>query len=618
MRRNYGSRHGRYPVVMLGDYGYQPLGIIALAAIGRAVYRHRSAFLPVIIAAAAFTAAAVLHQDHPGSWVTVAAVTATTGVFLGIPRRLLWNTTGRKIRAGCITRAWEACGITRPAERAYATVVTVAAGGWLSAAIDTGPAMRPLPAVAGIATVILGIPWWAHRRRRQRVRIERTVQAWPGMAESMGLPGSRIASASGDIWGFTARLVLRKGTTAVQAINQIPAIESGLGAKPGSVRVTPDPARADRAILRVIETDPHAAPIVWPGITEAAISAPVEIGLFEDGRLAAVLLLRRNALIGGIAGAGKSGILNVILAFLVTCPDVILWGIDLKGGMELQPWAQCLHRLATTAQEATALFADAVAELDNRAAWMTAQRKRLWEPSTGMPALIIVIDEYAELPAEAQEFADSAARRGRAVAVNILAATQRPTQDAMGGNAVRSQMDVRICLRVRERRDVDLILGQGSLASGWQAHTLAQPGAFLVSDPEHAAPERARGYLIDDAQIARHAARHAQASSGLGAGTPEQPPRAAGPPQDGGQGPDGTGMPPGSAEGPEAALWAALAQAPVDGFPVWVLMAACRMSRSWVYYRLQEHADAGRAVQVTRGSWRAATPPPGGPSGHPG
>lgn len=182
MRRAYGSRHGRYPVMVPVDYGYQPPGIVVLAAIGRAAYRHRSAFRPLAITAAAFIAAAVLHQDHPGSWIAVAAVTAATGVFLGIPRRLLWNTTGQKIRAGLVTRAWEACGISRPAERAYVTVVTVTAGGWLSAAIDTGPDVKPLPLVAGIATVILGAPWWAHRRRRQKVRIERTVQAWPGMA----------------------------------------------------------------------------------------------------------------------------------------------------------------------------------------------------------------------------------------------------------------------------------------------------------------------------------------------------------------------------------------------------------------------------------------------------
>jgi DNA segregation ATPase FtsK/SpoIIIE, S-DNA-T family len=31
-----------------------------------------------------------------------------------------------------------------------------------------------------------------------------------------------------------------------------------------------------------------------------------------------------------VAGAGKSGVLNIILATLTTCPDVVLWGIDLK------------------------------------------------------------------------------------------------------------------------------------------------------------------------------------------------------------------------------------------------------------------------------------------------
>ncbi len=119
-----------------------------------------------------------------------------------------------------------------------------------------------------------------------------------------------------------------------------------------------------------------------------------------------------------------------------------------------------------------------------------------------------MIDEYAELPDEAQDYADSIARRGRAVAVNLIAATQRPTQKVMGSNTVQSQMDVRICLRVRERRDVDLILGQGSVNSGWHAHTLTQPGTFLISAREHTTPHRARGYLITDQDVPRHAAAY--------------------------------------------------------------------------------------------------------------
>jgi len=60
---------------------------------------------------------------------------------------------------------------------------------------------------------------------------------------------------------------------------------------------------------------------------------------------------------------------------------------------------------------------------------------------------------------------------------------------------------------------------------------------------------------------------------------------------------------------PETALWDALVDAGPDGVSVAELEAACGMGRRWVYYRLQAHATAGRAIQVRRGYWRAARPP---------
>jgi hypothetical protein len=50
---------------------------------------------------------------------------------------------------------------------------------------------------------------------------------------------------------------------------------------------------------------------------------------------------------------------------------------------------------------------------------------------------------------------------------------------------------------------------------------------------------------------------------------------------------------------------ARLRRHPAGGTTVAGLMAATGMGRSWVYYRLAGHAAAGRAVQVTRGCWRA-------------
>ena len=107
------------------------------------------------------------------------------------------------------------------------------------------------------------------------------------------------------------------------------------------------------------------------------------------------------------------------------------------------------------------------------------------------------------------QYTDSIARLGRALAVTLVAATQRPTQKAMGQGAVRSQMDLRICFRVREPRDVDLVLGQGMLKAGWNAHKLNAPGKFLISAPEHDVPRNARAYLVTDETVTETSARHA-------------------------------------------------------------------------------------------------------------
>ncbi|MFG1879967.1 hypothetical protein ACGFIV_34560 [Sphaerisporangium sp. NPDC049003] len=315
-----------------------------------------------------------------------------------------------------------------------------------------------------------------------------------------------------------------------------------------------------------------------------------------------------------MAGAGKSGGVNVILADLSACPDVVIWGIDLKRGMELLPWASCLDRLATTPQEAETLLRDAVAVLDGRADTLAQQGLRVWQPHADAPALVILIDEYAELVDEAPDairHADSIARRGRAVAVTLVAATQRPSQKAMGYGAVRSQMDVRISFRVRERRDVDLILGQGMLKAGWHSHTLNAPGKFLVSAPEHDIPRRARTYLIRDNtvhQAARQYAPHRPTLDAVSVAALDAVPADQQAPTEPPETDPVLNGRHARQEAPyaaEALLWAALRDAPAEGATLEDLMRDSGMGRSWVYYRINEHARAGRAEQISRGRWRA-------------
>ena len=499
-------------------------------------------------------------------------------------------------------------GLAPIAERAYAAIVTFTVGGWLAIATALGPFMPPLPQVLGIGTMVLAVPWWAHRRRRAKVRVERKLAAWPDIARAIGLIGSEVMSATVDVWGWRARFRLARGQTITDVTARIPAIESGLGTFRGAVRAYPTPDDlANRFELRVLDTDPHADAIPWPGPSVRSITEPIELGPFEDAAPCRVLFLRRHALFAGTTGSGKSGGLNVLMANLTACQDVIIWAIDLKKGMELGPWQECIDRLATTPVQAAALLRDAVAILQARAEYLAAHGRRTWEPSPEMPALVI-IDEYAELAEQspdAMDDTDSIARLGRALAVTLVAATQRPTQKAMGQGAVRSQMDMRICFRVREPRDVDLVLGQGMLTAGWNAHKLNAPGKFLISAPEHDIPRRARAYLVTDDAVADTAARQAQIprqldeiSRAATATTYTDDVRTipADIEENSEQRLDANGM-----------LWAALSAAPPEGIPVSELIAITGMSRRWVFWRLKQLAERGEAVQTVRGHWRAAS-----------
>jgi hypothetical protein len=585
-------RYGMQPMMMINS-GDQLPDLIAVI-IARWLWRYRSELAPLTLTMALGIAATVLHFTRPHVW----------------PYLLLLAT----VVAWALALFGDRAGLALRSERIYAATVAMAGGSWLAAGTALGPLYGYLEHLLFGSALALAVPWWAHRRRRARVRVERILAVWPDIARAVGLPGSRVLSAIVDVWGWRARFALARGHTLADVTGKLPALESALGTVRGAVRAYPTREnRANRFELRVLDIDPHADAIAWPGPSVTTITEPIDLGPFEDAAPARVLFQRRHVLFGGSTGSGKSGGLNVLLGNLSACRDVVIWGVDLKRGMELGPWGPCLDRLATTAAQATVLLRDAVAVLEARADLLSGLGKRTWEPTPELPALVIVIDEYAELTDEAADAiaaCDSIARRGRAVAVNLIAATQRPTQKAMGHGAVRSQMDVRICFRVRERKDVDLILGQGMLNAGWHAHQLNAPGKFLISAPENHTPQRARAYLLTDETVSKTASRHAETRPELDETSRRaieearhtQPPIAA---------PDAPpGLAPGrTADAAQIALWAALSGAPDEGLTAPELLAATGMSRPTLYRRLRAYVRTGRAIQVSFGRYRAANHP---------
>jgi hypothetical protein len=184
-------RYGLEPIAIVnpGD----PLPEIAAVVIGRWLWRYRSELAPVLVALIAFASAWLLHRSHPHWWLPIAG--------LALLATALPVLIGGRV------------GLVTSLERWYAAIVVAATGGWLATATVMSPTTRPLPVVLVAAGFMLALPWWTHRRRRARVRVERQLAAWPEISQTLGLSGSRVMSAVVDVWGWRARFALARGQT---------------------------------------------------------------------------------------------------------------------------------------------------------------------------------------------------------------------------------------------------------------------------------------------------------------------------------------------------------------------------------------------------------------------
>ncbi len=456
-------------------------------------------------------------------------------------------------------------GLDRPAERAYATTVTAVGGLWLAAATRLGPLRRPLLLLL-LAGVVAGeVPWWTHRRRRAKVRVTRAMTTWAEDAAAADLDGAHLQK-----------------------------------------------------------------PLPMPELVgRPTITRPVLVGVYETGEPLRVNLLRKHALFGGATGSGKSTLLNAFLATLAPAPDVLLWGIDFAGGTALIPWQSCFGRVATTPTDARALLEDACRVIDARNRWLVHHGRDAWQPTPEAPALVVPVDELAELVEQlpdAATFLDSIARLGRKTAVTLLVATQRPTQEALGGGALRAQLTVRVCLRVTEPADGELILGRGKAKQGYRPDLLDAPGKLLAWDPpDHTRPVPAKAYTLDRARI-RQLVTAAQApvpeldpDSAAVLGDRNAPDQS---PPDHGTAPEGrttatrpersqarddpTAVIERAGDGdPLAALWAALRDAGPRGAKVAELAHTVGRAKTWVYERLQDLHRQGQVERAGHGRWRA-------------
>ncbi|MGM1028586.1 MAG: FtsK/SpoIIIE domain-containing protein [Actinomycetota bacterium] len=212
--------------------------------------------------------------------------------------------------------------------------------------------------------------------------------------------------------------------------------------------------------------DLDTLPIATGGLAAVFLvgDAPVELDLVRDGP---------HAVVGGTTGAGKSELLLAWVAAMAagrSTEEVCFLLVDFKGGASFAPLAALAHCVGvmTDLDEAGARRAieSLRAELRRRERLLAGEGVRSIEEATGLPRLVIVVDEFAamlqELPDLHRLFVDLAAR-GRSLGVHLVLCTQRPAEAVR--DALLANCGIRISLRVTHEHDAVAITGTAEAAA---------------------------------------------------------------------------------------------------------------------------------------------------------
>ncbi|MDT7536879.1 MAG: segregation ATPase FtsK/SpoIIIE, family, partial [Actinomycetota bacterium] len=204
-----------------------------------------------------------------------------------------------------------------------------------------------------------------------------------------------------------------------------------------------------------------------PGRSTAAV-----LGRGPDGAFAVDIERHGpHALVAGTTGAGKSELLQTLIASLAAAnrPDELnLLLVDFKGGAAFGPCARLPHTVGMVTDLDGPLveraLASLTAELRRRESVLAdAGAKDLSDYRRSgrgsVPRLVIVVDEFATLAEELPEFVGGLvgiAQRGRSLGVHLVLATQRP--EGVVSADIRANTNLRLCLAVtREAESRDVI-----------------------------------------------------------------------------------------------------------------------------------------------------------------
>jgi len=218
-----------------------------------------------------------------------------------------------------------------------------------------------------------------------------------------------------------------------------------------------------------------------------------------------------HLLIAGATGSGKSVCINaMILSFLYqnSPADLRLILVDPKR-VEFTSYNGIPHLLAPVIHDVDQTISAlkwTVAEMDRRFRLFQETNRRNIEaynadpPNGKLPYIVVIIDELADLMAQAANEVEAAivrlAQMARATGIHLVVATQRPSVDVITG-LIKANITNRIAFAVASQVDSRTIL---DLAG---AERLLGNGDMLYIGNELGKPKRVQGVMVTDKEINR-------------------------------------------------------------------------------------------------------------------
>jgi S-DNA-T family DNA segregation ATPase FtsK/SpoIIIE len=213
-----------------------------------------------------------------------------------------------------------------------------------------------------------------------------------------------------------------------------------------------------------------------------------------------------HLLIAGQTGSGKSVMINAVLTSLLyrnSPSDLKLILVDPKQ-VELKPYDDIPHLLTpviTEPEKCISALKWAVAEMERRYRELAEMHKRnineynAVKQEAGMPYIVIVIDELAELMMMAARDVESLvvriAQKARAVGIHLVLATQRPSVDVITG-LIKANIPARVAFTTASQVDSRTIIDQVG------AEKLLGQGDMLFLTAEMPKPKRIQGAFIGE------------------------------------------------------------------------------------------------------------------------